>query len=172
MPRQAGSCRSCRTLDPSLPVVRILPIAFALILATMSGTVCASEESSPSKMAQAHLAAFKNAVRERPDWATRFRVLVELREGKQSESFWLNDVKLENNRLFGRVSAIPRLLKKQALGRWIEISGDQILDWTYEHPQTREISGHFHLCSEWRSLPDKEFKEQKEYWRVRCDYHQ
>jgi uncharacterized protein YegJ (DUF2314 family) len=147
--------------------------ATLLLVALLTCQVGAAEQPvAPSIAAQRALPKFLAAVQERPNWASRFRVLVELGAGESRERFWLNDVRTEQNGYSGQISSVPRTAEGLRLGQRVRVLPEQILDWTYENPTTRKISGHFHLCAEWASMPSEDAKEQREYWGVDCDAQQ
>ena len=148
-------------------------IALAVVMLAWHAVAAAeAKAASPTAAAQQALPKFLLAVQERPSWASRFRVLVELRAGTSRERFWLNDFRRESNGFSGQVSSVPRVAEGLRVGQRVPVLPEQILDWTYENPATRKVSGHVHLCAEWASLPTEEAKEQREYWGVLCDVQQ
>ncbi|UDF33405.1 UNVERIFIED_ORG: DUF2314 domain-containing protein [Shinella sp. XGS7] len=149
--------------------MKLLAAAFAVVACASHGATTEPAFANPSAAAQRALPKFLAAVQEKPDWASRFRVYVELGTGANKEHFWLNDFRKEPNGYSGLVSAVPRVAEDFRLGQRVPVRPEQILDWTYEHPKTRRISGHFFLCAEWAGLPMEQANEQKEYWGVLCD---
>ena len=97
---------------------------------------------------------------------------MELGTGARREPFWLNDFREDADGYSGLVSSVPRVAEGVRLGQRVAVRPEQILDWTYEHPKTRKISGHFFLCAEWAALPVEQADEQKQYWGVSCDGQQ
>jgi uncharacterized protein YegJ (DUF2314 family) len=150
-------------------------VATSLAVALLCWQALARAESqpqSPTAAAQQALPKFLLAVQERPSWASRYRVLVELGSGASKERFWLNDFRAESNAFSGQISSVPQVAEGLRLGQRVQVLPERILDWTYENPASRKISGHFHLCAEWASLPAEEAREQREYWGVLCDAQQ
>lgn len=149
-------------------------IATAIAVAAFANQCAIAEQSpaSPSAAAQQALPMFLAAVKDRPSWAFRFRVLVEVGSDEAKERFWLNDFRVDGNGYSGQISSMPRFAEGVRLGQRVPVTPMQVLDWTYEHPTTRKISGHFHLCAEWAGLPAEQAREQREYWGVLCDGQQ
>ncbi|MFG6446815.1 DUF2314 domain-containing protein [Roseateles sp. BYS180W] len=149
-------------------------VAVSLAAAVFASLSVASDAASanPSASAQRALPKFLAAVHDKPDWASRFRVYVELGTGARREPFWLNDFREDADGYSGLVSSVPRVAEGVRLGQRVAVRPEQILDWTYEHPKTRKISGHFFLCAEWAALPVEQADEQKQYWGVSCDGQQ
>ncbi|TDM09003.1 MAG: hypothetical protein C4K60_06500 [Ideonella sp. MAG2] len=144
-------------------------VVFMVAAFASQGATAEPISANPSAAAQRALPKFLAAVQEKPIWASRFRVFVELGSNANKEQFWLNDFRKEPDGYSGQVSSVPRTAEGVRLGQRVPVVPAQILDWTYEHPKTRKISGHFFLCAEWAALPAEQAKEQKEYWGVLCD---
>lgn len=149
--------------------MKLFAIALGAAAIANHGATAEPTSVNPTAAAQRALPKFLAAVQERPNWASRFRVNVELGSNPNKEHFWLNDFRKEPNGYSGQVSSVPRTAEGVRLGQRVPVVPEQILDWTYEHPKTRKISGHFFLCSEWAALPTEQANEQKEYWGVLCD---
>ena len=85
-------------------------IALAVVMLAWHAVAAAeAKAASPTAAAQQALPKFLLAVQERPSWASRFRVLVELGAGTSRERFWLNDFRRESNGFSGQVSSVPRV---------------------------------------------------------------
>jgi uncharacterized protein YegJ (DUF2314 family) len=126
-----------------------------------------AQPSNPYASAQADLRHFNEALA-RPMAADYFRVLVEVRQGKLVETFWLNHVRHEGAVYTGRLETIPRVLVSLNLGQQLRLEAKDILDWHYQDRATRTIYGHYNLCAEFQSLLAPEAAEQMAYWRVAC----
>ncbi|GLS97886.1 DUF2314 domain-containing protein [Piscinibacter gummiphilus] len=126
-----------------------------------------AEEPNPYAAAQAELHYFNEAIAD-PKRATLPRVLVEIREDKKTERFWLNHARLDGKEYVGRLEAIPREVSSLQFGQEVRVQGKDVLDWTYQDRESRVIYGHYNVCSEFKAMSKKEAKEQMTYWGVAC----
>lgn len=134
----------------------------------LAATVCAAAKApSPYETAQAELHYFNEAL---ADQKTIFspRVLIEIREHKKAEVFWLNKVRLDGNEYVGRLETIPRTVSGLHLGQEVRVQAKDVLDWNYQDRESRIIYGHYNVCSDFKAMPKKEAREQMAYWRVAC----
>lgn len=127
-----------------------------------------ADHQSAGEGAQEALPSFLNIVSERPGWAGKFRVFATLTDGKETEVFWLADFRKEDSGYSAQLRTIPRRLENVRSGQRVQLSAGSIKDWTYDDSRDQMTHGHFYICDEFAALPDREAKEQKEYWRLAC----
>jgi uncharacterized protein YegJ (DUF2314 family) len=77
--------------------------------------------------------------------ATGFAVKVAVREGGETEYFWISDFRQKDGRFSGRIDNVPRLVKRVRQDEFISFAETDIVDWLYlEH---RRMIGNFTSCA-------------------------
>lgn len=145
-----------------------LPTRFCIAAWGLTTAFCAPAQVAPTyTAAQAELHYFNEALAN-PSRASLPRMLIEVSEGKKSQLFWLNRVRLDGKEYVGRLETIPGAISSLTLGQELRIKAKDVLDWQYQDRDNGVIYGHYAVCSEFKAMPKKEARKQMTYWRIAC----
>jgi uncharacterized protein YegJ (DUF2314 family) len=147
--------------------MKLITTLVVIAALSLGNCACAAEPSSIYTNVQGDLNHFNNALAQPAKFGS-YRILVELKEGKNREQFWLNRVRRDGNAYIGILETSPRVLSSFKLRHEIRLEAPEILDWNYENRLTRTIYGHYNACVEFKALPAEESTEQITYWRLAC----
>jgi uncharacterized protein YegJ (DUF2314 family) len=109
--------------------------------------------------AQATLDEFLSVWRARPPGTSSYRLKVGVKDGVNSEHFWIQPFRITPEGFEGRLANEPRLVKNLREGQEIKFTRAEISDWGYVR-DGKQV-GSFTVCAMFKSAP----KEQADYYR-------
>ena len=99
-----------------------------------------------TEKAQATLGDFLIKAKELPPGTKDYAVKVGVREGRNTEYFWVNEFTWSDSEFTGRINDEPRLVKRVKPGQMHTFSRSDVVDWTYVDESGRTV-GNFTACA-------------------------
>jgi uncharacterized protein YegJ (DUF2314 family) len=96
-------------------------------------------------------------------------VKVGIREGKNTEYFWVNELATAGDDFTGKINNEPRMVKSVKLGQAYKFSKSQIVDWTYLDRPNRKMAGNFTACALLSKEPPAEAEAMKKRYGLSCE---
>jgi uncharacterized protein YegJ (DUF2314 family) len=97
--------------------------------------------------AYASLDDFIAKARQAAGGAGTFAVKVGIRDGRDTEYMWLNELHFSGDRLSGRINNQPRMVGSVEYGQTYDFSREQVVDWTYRDEKSGRMMGNFTACA-------------------------
>lgn len=119
--------------------------------------------------AYASLDDFIAKARQAPAGAGTFAVKVGIRDGRDTEYMWLNELQFEGGRLSGRINNQPRMVASVEYGQTYDFSREQVVDWTYRDEQSGRMMGNFTACALLTKEPAAKAQAFKRQYGLSCD---
>ncbi len=108
------------------------------------------------------LATWRNPSTESAD----FSVKVGVKEGENTEYFWISPFRQDTGKFIGVVNNDPQMVSSVKLGGEITFTKDQIVDWLY-YRQGKMI-GNYTACAMLKKEPESERRAFEQRFGLRC----
>lgn len=164
---------------------RVLVIASIALLAPAAQSQSLSERAAKDEIvlmqdedphmqkaftkARATLDGFLALARKPPADTAHFSVKVGIREGKNTEYFWLGPFREEAGGFSGTIDNTPRMVKRVKEGQTWRFSKSEIVDWTYVDRAQKRMHGNFTMCALLTKEPPAEAEAARKRYGLRCD---
>lgn len=119
--------------------------------------------------ARATLDEFLEKAKSHPPGTSSYAVKVGVKEGKNTEYFWIAELASAGDEFVGRLSNQPRIAKSVKLGQTYRFSKSQIVDWTYLDRSNGKMAGNFTACALLSKEPPAEAEAMKKRHGLSCD---
>ena len=119
--------------------------------------------------ASASLDEFIARARQAPAGAGSFAVKVGIRDGRDTEYMWLNDLHFTGDRLSGRINNQPRMVGTVEYGQTYDFAREQVVDWTYRDEKSGRMMGNFTACALLTKEPPARAESFKRQYGLSCD---
>ncbi|MBI1889212.1 MAG: DUF2314 domain-containing protein [Burkholderiales bacterium] len=120
-------------------------------------------------LARASLDDFLAKVKAPPKGTSSYAVKVGVREGKNTEYFWMNELKFGDGKYAARVNNEPRLVTSVEYGEIYHFSKSQIVDWMYIDKANKKMMGNFTACALLTKEPKEQAEEFKKQYGLTCE---
>jgi uncharacterized protein YegJ (DUF2314 family) len=100
-----------------------------------------AEMTAAMVRARAEVAVFIDRLSHPREGDEDFSVKLPIRDGRNVEHFWLNDVRCENGRFYGTLDNEPELIRCHHHGEALSVVAGEISDWMYIH-EGRLVGGY------------------------------
>lgn len=117
------------------------------------------EMNAAIRQAQATLDDFLKVSQQRPQGTTSFQLKVRVKDGNDSEHFWVTPFRRSGAGFEGILANEPRLIRTLKNGQQIQFTREDISDWGYV--KDGKPVGSFTVCVMLKRAP----KEQADYYR-------
>jgi uncharacterized protein YegJ (DUF2314 family) len=98
-----------------------------------------------------------------------FSLKVGIREGGNTEYFWVSNFSEAEGRFVGEINNEPRMVKAVKLGQKYSFSRSQIVDWTYIDRSKRKMMGNYTLCALLTKEPPREAEATRKRFNLDCE---
>ena len=98
-----------------------------------------------------------------------YAVKIAVSDGESTEYFWVNELKVNGDKISGVLNNEPEIVKKYKLGERFSFSRRQVVDWTYIEPAARRMHGNFTACALLTHEDPAEAEEFKQQYGLQCD---
>lgn len=98
-----------------------------------------------------------------------YAVKVGIVEAEVTEYLWLGDLVITENKLIGKITNEPSMIKTVKLGQLYTFSKSQVVDWTYIDKTARKVVGNFTACALLSKEPPAEAELMKKQYGLTCD---
>ena len=119
--------------------------------------------------ARATLDEFLRIAESPPAHLAYFSVKLGVREGENTEFFWIQPFDWEGEAFRGRISNHPRLVGNVSLGQVVEFRKAEIVDWTYHDQRTRRMHGNFTACALLTKETPEDAARFRAHYGLQCD---
>ncbi|ROZ61469.1 YegJ family protein [Ramlibacter sp. WS9] len=120
--------------------------------------------------ARATFDEFLSKAKEPAPGTLHYAVKVGIREGEDTEYFWVGDFTQDSSGMFsGRIDNEPRLVKKVKAGQRYTFPKGHIVDWTYVDRNQRRMVGNFTMCALLTKEPQAEAAAARQKFGLRCE---
>jgi uncharacterized protein YegJ (DUF2314 family) len=119
------------------------------------------------RKARATLPEFLALARAPRPLTTGFAVKVAVRDGDNTEYFWITPFKEQNRRFNGSINNTPRLVKTVKFGQALDFSEDEIVDWLYV--DGGKMKGNYTVCALLKREPKEQAEAAKKRFGLDCD---
>src|SRR5215510_5750293 len=109
-----------------------------------------SEESAlrqAAERAQATLDDFLTKAKLQPAGTSSYALKVTIQQGRETESFWVEEFTWSDGSFTGRINNEPRLLTSIKRGQIVRFGRSQVADWKYLDETTGRTVGNFTACA-------------------------
>jgi uncharacterized protein YegJ (DUF2314 family) len=97
-----------------------------------------------------------------------FAVKVAIREGRETEYFWIGDFANKDGRFSGRIDNTPRLVKRVREGETITFAEAEIVDWLYR--ENGRLKGNYTACALLKQEKKRDAEVIKRRLGLTCDF--
>lgn len=172
-----------RPFDPGNSTLRVHLVRFASVIAVLLALPAASasaqqrdhnevvrvptedpDMATAIRKAQATLDDFLAVWREQPPRTSGYKLKVRIRDGMDTEHFWVQPFKLVDGGYEGTLANEPRIVRNVRGGQRISFVRDDITDWGYVR-DGKQV-GSFTVCAMFKHAP----KEQVDYYREKYGF--
>ncbi len=108
------------------------------------------------------LAIWRNPSTESAD----FSVKVGVKEGENTEYFWISPFRQDTGKFIGVVNNDPQMVSSVKLGGEITFTKDQIVDWLYY--RQGKMVGNYTACAMLKKEPESERRAFEQRFGLRC----
>ncbi|WP_151635984.1 YegJ family protein [Noviherbaspirillum aerium] len=98
-----------------------------------------------------------------------YALKVEIREGKNTEYFWIGPFEQRGDEFSGTLDNAPRIVKGVREGQIYPFRKSQIVDWTYYNKSEHRMYGNFTLCALLTKEPPEEAKSAQKNFGLKCE---
>lgn len=119
--------------------------------------------------ARASLDGFLEKAKNPPAEATGFALKVGVREGKNTEYFWVNEFNEKDGQFTGKINNEPRLVKGVRMGQHYTFPRAHIVDWMYIDRVQGRMIGNFTMCALLTKEPPADAAAAKKRFGLTCD---
>jgi uncharacterized protein YegJ (DUF2314 family) len=123
-----------------------------------------SEETAlrrAAEKAQATLDTFLAKAKQPPAGTSAYALKVTVQEGRDTESFWVEEFTWSDASFTGRINSEPRLVKSIKLGQIYKFGRSQVADWKYFDEKNGKTFGNFTACALLSQQPPAQAAEIK-----------
>jgi uncharacterized protein YegJ (DUF2314 family) len=96
-----------------------------------------------AEQAQATLDDFLTKASQQPAGTSAYALKVSFQEGRDTETFWIDEFTWSDGVFTGRINNEPRVMKAIKIGQVYQFSRSQIVDWKYFDAKTGQTVGNF-----------------------------
>lgn len=119
--------------------------------------------------ARATLDEFLEKAKAPPSGTSSYAVKIGIKEGNNTEYFWVNELATAGDELTGKINNEPRMVKLVKFGETYKFSKSQIVDWTYLDRTNRKMAGNFTACALLSKEPPAEAEAMKKHYGLNCE---
>lgn len=119
--------------------------------------------------ARASLDDFLEKAKAPPPGTSAYAVKVGVKEGKNTEYFWVNDLATVGDDFTGKINNEPRMVKSVKLGQTHKFLKSHIVDWTYLDRPNRKMAGNFTACALLSKESPAEAEAMKKRYGLSCE---
>jgi uncharacterized protein YegJ (DUF2314 family) len=119
--------------------------------------------------AYATLDNFIAKARQASSGASTFAIKVGVRDGRDTEYMWLNELSFADDRLRGRINNQPRIVGTVEYGQTYDFSKEQVVDWMYRDEASGRMMGNFTACALLTKEPAARAEAFKRQYGLACD---
>ena len=101
--------------------------------------------------------------------ASTFAIKVGIRDGRDTEYMWLNELSFVDDRLSGRINNQPRIVGTVEYGQTYAFSKEQVVDWMYRDEASGRTMGNFTACALLTKEPAAQAAAFKRQYELACD---
>ena len=101
--------------------------------------------------------------------ASAFAIKVGIRDGRDTEYMWLNELSFADDRLRGRINNQPRIVGTVEYGQTYDFSKEQVVDWMYRDEASGRTMGNFTACALLTKEPAARAAAFKRQYELACD---
>ncbi len=98
-----------------------------------------------------------------------FALKVGVREGADTEYFWVSNFSESSGEFTGEINNEPRIVKSVRLGQKYRFKRSQIVDWTYIDKSKRKMIGNYTLCALLTKETPEEAEAAKKRFNLDCE---
>ena len=110
----------------------------------------------------------RQAAKPQPDTST-YALKVGLREGKNTEYFWVGDFQEKGDQFTAILDNTPQMVRNYRKGQQISFKRAQIVDWMYIDEGKQRMMGNFTACALLTKESAEEAAAFKKQWGLRCE---
>jgi len=119
------------------------------------------------RKARSTLDGFLAKVRNPRPSITAYAVKIPIREGEQTEYFWISRFTQRDGRLIGRIDNTPRLVHKVKEGEEINFKPSDVVDWLYV--ENNKMAGNFTACVIIKRDTPQDAENFKRHYGLTCE---
>ena len=119
--------------------------------------------------AQGSLDGFLALLDAAPPHVEHAAVKVGIRDGADTEYFWLGEVRRDGEGFVGTLDNAPRLVRTVRAGQRYRFTRADIVDWLYYDRRENRMIGNFTGCALLAREPPAQAAEFRRAYRLRCD---
>lgn len=119
--------------------------------------------------AKATLDDFLKKAKNPPAGTDGYAIKVGVRDGEDTEYFWLNELKFTGSTYAGRINNEPEIVENVSYGQMYSFTRDQIVDWMYMDNKKSRMMGNFTACALLTKESPDNVKKFKEQYGLLCD---
>jgi len=98
-----------------------------------------------------------------------FAVKVGIKEGRDTEYFWITDFGVNGEKFSGKIGNTPQMVQGLKLDQVYEFGRDQIVDWMYMDKPRRKMIGNFTYCALLTKEPPAQAAAARKRFNLDCD---
>ena len=98
-----------------------------------------------------------------------FAVKVGIRDGKETEYFWISDFKQTGDKFSGKIDNTPQRVKNVRANQAYEFSRSQIVDWVYLDRTNKKMVGNFTYCALLSKEPPAQAAAARKKFNLECE---
>ena len=161
--------------------VAIVLVAFSLTPATAAETavdratedeIVAVPKGDPDmaaafRQARETLKTFLDLARTPRSTITSMAVKVAVRDGGETEHFWISPFTEQDGRFVGKINNTPRSVHNIKLGQTITFKQSDVVDWLYR--ENGKMFGNFTACALLKHVPPSEMQAFKREYGLNCE---
>ena len=118
--------------------------------------------------AQATLDDFLVKAKQPAAGTSAYALKVAIREGRDTEYFWVNEFTWADSSFTGRINNEPRVVMNLKVGQIYKFTRSQIVDWTYIDEKAQRTFGNFTACALLSKEPPAQAEEFKRRHGLVC----
>jgi uncharacterized protein YegJ (DUF2314 family) len=119
------------------------------------------------RQARQTLKTFLDLARAPRSTITSMAVKVAVRDGGETEYFWISPFTEQDGRLVGKINNTPRSVHNVKLGQTIAFKQSDVVDWLYR--ENGKMFGNFTACALLKHVPPSEMQAFKREYGLNCD---
>lgn len=119
--------------------------------------------------ARATLDEFLEKAKTPPPGTSSYAVKIGIKEGRNTEYFWVNELATSGDEFTGKINNEPRMLKSVKFAQTYKFSKSQIVDWTYLDRPNRKMAGNFTACALLSKESPADAEAMKKRYGLNCE---
>ncbi len=120
------------------------------------------------QQARATLDDFLAKAAKPPKGTDHYAVKVGIRDGKQTEYFWISDFSAKSGKFSGQISNEPQLVSNVEAGETYQFGKGEIVDWLYVDNNSGRMMGNFTACALLSKEPPAVAADMKKRFGLHC----